>query len=452
MPKSPQAAERPHASADGEKKSAVTSREKKPGAPERAGKPEPGEGKTASPHPRPLDAETRRKWKLGLLIAAGAMVLLVLFGVMNHLIRAHRQNDFANRTALPAVNYITAHRDTKPHDLVLPGTVQAFLQAQLYAQVTGYLAKWYVDIGDRVVEGQLLAEIQAPQVDAQLRQAAAAAAQARANLEIARLTYTRETDLLIKKVVSEQEFDQSRTSYDAAQAALQASQASVQNLQVQQNFEKIVAPFTGRITTRQIDIGALVSAGSGSAGTPLYGIAQTDPLRVYASVPQSDSPSIHLNMPAQLFVPEYPGRGFKGKVARFSGAIDPASRTLLTEVDIPNPDGALDAGMYGEVKFVLKEENAPIVVPSDALVFQAPGPQLVTVTPDGRIQRLAVHIGRDFGTQMEVLDGLQDNAKVVMNPTDDLTDGLQVQATPVKETPQAGSSPAASGVPKKSAQ
>ena len=444
MPKSSQAAEPESRPAESKKNPA--DREGK--------KSESPKEHSTSPHPKPLDARAKRKGMLGLLATAVLMVILILFGIWRHARQQRAQQDFAAKNAVVAVEYVTVHRDNKPQELVLPGSVQAYLQTELYAQVTGYLARWLVDIGDKVQQGELLAEIAAPQVDAQLRQAEAADAQARANLELARLNYTREQDLIVKKVVSEQEFDQYRTAYAAASAALQASEASVQNLRVQQNFEKIVAPFSGEITTRQIDIGALVSAGSGTAGTALYGLAQTDPLRVYVSVPQSNYPSIRVGAPAQLFVQEYAGHAFQGKVARFSAAIDPASRTLLTEVDVPNPDGALDVGMYGEVKFILKDENAPIIVPSDALVFQAPGPQVVTVTPDNRIQRLAIHVGRDFGKQMEVLDGLQENARIVMNPTDDLTDGLQVQAKPADQKPAAasGSPQPSSGAPSKSSQ
>jgi len=404
-------------------------------------------------HPQRLHAPVRKIAIWAPLIVVTVLAILIIAGAWRHVQEQHEQEDFARKTAAVTVGYVTVHRDSKPHELILPGNVQAYFQTELYAQVTGYLSTWLVDIGDKVAEGQLLAEIAAPAVDAQLRQAVANEAQARANLEIARLNYTRESDLIIKKVVSQQEFDQNRTTYDAAKAALQASLASVQNLEVQQNFEKIVAPFRGKITARQIDIGALVSAGGGSAGTPLYGLAQTDPLRVYVNVPQSNYPSIRTDLPAHLIVREYAGRDFEGKVARYSGAIDPASRTLLTEVDIPNPDGALDAGMYGEVKFILKDENAPIIVPSDALVFQAAGPQVVTVTTDDRIQRKAIQIGRDFGTQMEVLSGLGENDRIVMNPTDDLTDGLQVQATEQKATPAPSGSPQSSGgVPGKAAQ
>ncbi len=416
---------------------------------------ETGQAKEPEPHPVPPERK-HLLWALGIVVAL--MVVLVIAGSCRHMSQTARQKDFAQKNAAVMVNYVTVHRDGRAHILLLPGNVNAYAQAQLYAQITGYLSKWYVDIGEKVSEGQLLAEINAPQVDAQFRQAIATQAQMRANLEIALLNYQREEDLVVKKVVSQQEFDQSRTTYEAAQASLQSAEANVQNSRAQQNFERIVAPFTGEITARQIDIGTLVSAGSGSAGTPLFGVAQTDPLRVYVSVPQTNSPVIHVGLPAKLVVAEFPGRDFDGKVARFSAALDPASRTLLTEVDIPNPDGALYAGIYGEVKFVLKDPNAPIIIPSDALVFQSSGPQVVTVGTDGKILREAVQVGRDFGVQMEILDGLQEKTRVVMNPTDDLIDGLKVQATELKETPGvaggggASPSPGASGAPNKSSQ
>ncbi len=402
------------------------------------------------PEHKRLHAPERRIAIWGPLIVVTALAILIVAGAWRHVQEKREQREYAKQAGITAVNFIVARRDGAPHDLTLPGSVQAFTQAQLYARVNGYLARWLVDIGDTVKEGQLLAEIESPDVDAQLRQAAANQAQARANLEIARITYTREQELAAKQVVSRQEFDQSRTAYEAARAALEAGEANVQNLRVQQNFEKIVAPFAGRITTRLVDIGALVSQGSGSTGTPLFGIAQTDPLRIYVNVPQANYPSIRADVPARLIVPEFPGRSFKGKVARYSAAIDPASRTLLTEVDISNPDGVLNAGMYGEIKFTLVDANAPILIPSDALVFQSKGPEVVTITSGGLIHRQPVQVGRDFGKSMEIVDGLKENARIVVNPSDDLTEGLHVQARPQEKEAAASGSPQPTGAPSKS--
>ena len=376
----------------------------------------------------------------GPLLVVALLAALAVFGVWRHVQERNAQEDFAKKTSGVTVNVVTVHRDAKPHELILPANVAAFETAEIYARASGYLAKWYVDIGDKVKEGQLLAEIEAPDIDAQLRQAVANLGQARANLEIARLSFVREKELVDKKVISQQEYDQARTTFDAQEAAVRAGEASVQNLQAQQGFEKITAPFNGTITTRAVDIGALVSAGSGTTGTPLFGIAQNDPLRVYTNVPQSNVPSIRDGLAAKLIVREYPGKEFGGAVTRVAGALDAQSRTLLVEVDIPNPDDTLYSGMYGQAKFTLTDPDAPIILSSNAFVFNASGPQVATVTKENRIHWQKIQVGRDFGTQMEVPQGLQDNATVVMNPSDDLTEGLQVTVkTAPLETPSAPS-------------
>ena len=261
--------------------------------------------------------------------------------------------------------------------------------------------------------GQLLAEIATPEVDQQL-------AQARAQEEIAKLTADRWRDLLDKKVVSKQEYDQDEKAYEAAKANLQ-------QLEKIQGFQQILAPFAGKIAARNIDVGTLVTAGTGNSGTPLFSLVQSDVLRVYVFAPQENAPSIHEGLTAKIVLQEYPGQEFDGKVTRTAGALDPQSRTMQVEVQVPNQQGKLYAGMYGQVKFLLPDDNAPIVVPADAFVFRAQGPQVVTVTNDNRIHWQKISVGRDFGTQLEVLNGLKENTEVVMNPTDDLREGIEVQ-------------------------
>jgi RND family efflux transporter MFP subunit len=278
---------------------------------------------------------------------------------------------------------------------------------------------WKVDIGDNVQAGQLLAEIATPEVDQQL-------AQARAQEEIAKLTADRWRDLVQKNVVSKQEYDQNEKAYEAAKANLQ-------QLEKIQGFQQVVAPFTGKITARNIDIGTLVTAGTGNSGTPLFSMVQSDPLRVYVFVPQENAASMREGLKAKILVQERPGQNFEGTVTRTAGALDPTSRTMQVEVQVPNHDGKLYAGMYGQVKFLLPDDNAPIVVPADAFVFRSQGPQVVTVTNDNRIHWQKISVGRDFGTQLEVLDGLAENTKIVMNPTDDLVDGIQVQVKPAEK-------------------
>ncbi|MGB8352441.1 MAG: efflux RND transporter periplasmic adaptor subunit [Chthoniobacteraceae bacterium] len=362
----------------------------------------------------------------GPLIAVTVVAILVVV-IAWHRIQVHKEQEASSKSAEQVtVEVIQVKRDGKSHDLILPGDIQAYQVATLFARTNGYIKAWYTDIGAKVTEGQLIAEIEAPDVDAQLRQTVANLGQARANLEIARLNFEREKDLKQKKVVSDQEFDQARTTFDSQEAAVKAGEASVENLQVQQNFQKITAPFAGVITKRAVDVGDLVSLGSSTTGTVLFSIAQSDPLRVYVNVPQSDSPDIVEGMNAKVLVPEYPGREFDGAVARTAGAIDPTSRTLLTEVDIPNHDGTLYAGMYGQIKFVLKPKSPPILIPANVFMFRTAGTQ-VAVVKDNKIHFQTVKVGSDFGTTLVLKSGLEEGTSVVMNPTDDLVEGMQVQ-------------------------
>ena len=342
---------------------------------------------------------------------------------------------FSHRDAAPISNPgelllvegVRVKRDVKTHPLILPGNIQAFTEATLYARTNGYIKSWQTDIGTQVKAGDLLAEIEAPDVDAQLRQSSASLSQARASLEIAHLDFDRQKDLLQKKVISQEDFDKGRTNLESQVAAVEAGEANQQNLQVQQNFQKITAPFTGRVTRRYVDIGALVSAGSSSAGTMLFNLQQNDPLRIFVAVPQSEAFSIQQGMKATVSVPEYPGHAFEGAVVRTAGAIDPNSRTLLTEVDLPNPDGKLYAGMYGQIQLLLKDSTQPILLPANAFTFHPVGPQVAVVTSENRIHWQDVKVGRDFGTHLELSAGLEENTTVVMNPTDDLREGTRVQ-------------------------
>lgn len=361
----------------------------------------------------PLRPPMRSVAVWGPIAAVTVLAILVIIGVWNRIGQRHDQENFAQRTTQLEVNVATAQRDSKPKELILPGTFQAFNQTTIFPRSNGYVESWKVDIGDYVQAGQLLAEIATPEVDQQL-------AQARAQEEIAKLTADRWRDLLDKKVVSKQEYDQDEKAYEAAKANLQ-------QLEKIQGFQQILAPFAGKIAARNIDVGTLVTAGTGNSGTPLFTLVQSDVLRVYVFAPQENAPSIHEGLEAKIVLQEYPGQEFDGKVTRTAGALDPQSRTMQVEVQVPNQQGKLYAGMYGQVKFLLPDDNAPIVVPADAFVFRAQGPQVVTVTNDNRIHWQKISVGRDFGTQLEVLNGLKENTEVVMNPTDDLREGIEVQ-------------------------
>ena len=361
----------------------------------------------------PLRPPMRSVAVWGPIAAVTVLAILVIIGVWHRISQRHDQENFAQRTTQLEVNVATAQRDSKPKELILPGTFQAFNQTTIFPRSNGYVESWKVDIGDYVQAGQLLAEIATPEVDQQL-------AQARAQEEIAKLTADRWRDLLDKKVVSKQEYDQNEKAYEAAKANLQ-------QLEKIQGFQQILAPFAGKIAARNIDVGTLVTAGTGNSGTPLFSLVQSDVLRVYVFAPQENAPSMHEGLAAKIVLQEYPGQEFDGKVTRTAGALDPQSRTMQVEVQVPNQQGKLYAGMYGQVKFLLPDDNAPIVVPADAFVFRAQGPQVVTVTNDNRIHWQKISVGRDFGTQLEVLNGLKENTEVVMNPTDDLREGIEVQ-------------------------
>src|SRR5437667_882937 len=361
----------------------------------------------------------------GPIAVVSVLARLVIVGVWRHM-RAHgEQEQFTKETNQLAVNVIDAKRDLKPKELILPGTFQAIKETTIYPRSNGYVQSWKADIGDNVQAGQLLAEIATPEVDQQL-------AQARAQEEITKVTADRWRDLVQKNVVSRQEYDQNQKAYEAAKANLQ----QVQKIQ---GFQQILAPFAGKIAARNIDIGTLVSAGTGNSGTPLFSIVQSDVLRVYVFAPQENAPSIHEGLTAKIVLQEYPGQEFDGKVTRTAGALDPQSRTMQVEVQVPNDEGKLYAGMYGQVKFLLADENAPIVVPANTFLFRTEGPQVATVGNDNRIHWQNIRVGRDFGTQLEVLDGLTENTEVVMNPTDDLREGIEVQVKPAEKPKPEGS-------------
>jgi RND family efflux transporter MFP subunit len=357
----------------------------------------------------------------GPIVAASILALLVVSGVWRHMRASTEQQQFAKEASQLAVNVVSAQRDGKPKDLILPGTFQAFKSTTIFPRSNGYVKDWKVDIGDDVKEGQLLAQIETPDLDQQV-------AQAKANYQLAKVTAERWRDLVQKKVVSNQEYDQNEKAYEA-------SKAGYEQLQKLQGFEQIVAPFSGKISARFIDFGTLVTAGSSSAtGTALFSIVQSDPLRVYVYAPQENAPSIHEGLAAKIILEEYPGHEFDGKVTRTAGALDPQSRTMQIEVQVPNHDGKLYAGMYGQVKFLLTDENAPIVVPANAFVFRKEGAQVATIENPDRIHWQKIHVGRDFGDRIEVLDGLTENTKVVMNPTDDLQEGIRVEVKSTEES------------------
>jgi len=371
-----------------------------------------------------------------LVTVAAAIVAAVLWR------RSFAFETLASETramAVPAVATVLPQSGPAETEIVLPGNLMAYSEASIYARTNGYVKAWYTDIGAKVKEGELMAEIEAPDVDAQLRQAVSNLAQARANLEIATLTFAREKDLLQKNVISQEEFDQSRTTMAAQDAAVKAGEANVQDLQVQQGFQKITAPFDGVVTRRSTDVGVLINAGSNTnspSGLELFHVARTDILRVFIYVPQVYSSLLKLDSPAYLELAEHPGVKFQGKIAHIAGAIDPASRTLLTEVQVPNEDGRLFPGAFANVHLLLRFDHAPAVVPVNSMLFRAQGAQVAVVDNSGTVHLKNVTVGRDFGTSLEVTSGVGAYDRVIVNPSDSLADGAKVE---VQNAPAAAS-------------
>ena len=318
--------------------------------------------------------------------------------------------------------------------LTLPGGTQAIQETTLYARTSGFLSRRKVDIGDRVEAGQLLAEIESPEIDQELERAVVRQEEARANVTIARNTLQRMLTLLPTHAVSEQEVDDQKVRVNSAEAAVKGGEAEVRRLQALQSFEKVVAPFAGTITARNVDKGALVTSGSGSTVTSLFSIADTSALRVFVDVPQNAAPGVGENLEAEVLVRELPTKTFRAKVVRTARALDPATRTLRTELVLPNQDGALLPGLYVQVKLRVARENPGLLIPARTLVFRKEGPRVVVVTADKRTELRAVTLGRDFGSEIEVTHGLDGKELLVENPSDDLDDGRQVRIEGPRES------------------
>jgi len=370
--------------------------------------------------------------RITIVLAAAAVGAVVYFAILRPRDRAESEEEHLRAASHPVVGVVVAARATRAMDLTLPAAIQAFQDTPIYARTTGYIAKWYVDIGDRVKAGQVLALIDTPDLDQQLLQMRAALGQAQANLELSRISAQRWKDLIAQNAVAQQDVDQKIADYAAQQANTKAAQANVDRLEQLQGYQKLIAPYDGVVSARNAQIGALISPG---AGTEIFHITQTDTLRVFVNVPQSYVRSISPGLKVDVLVPEFPTRTFEGKVTRFAGALDAASRTLLTEIQIPNAKGELYPGMFGQVRFHLKPAEPAIILPSNAAIIRADGTLVATVDASNHIRLLHVKLGRDFGTQIEILDGLPDGARVVSNPSDSLTEGLEVEIAPPSKAP-----------------
>lgn len=330
----------------------------------------------------------------------------------------------------PLVIFVQAHRGKGAAEITLPATLQALQEATVYARTNGYVKRWLVEMGEKVKAGQVLAEIEAPELDREIDQLRAAQAQVKANLDLARTTADRYRNLVHDEAVSPQEADEKIGAYAAREADYAAASAKLRQLESLKAYQRVTAPFTGMITARNIEIGSLVSAGSSSATPWLYKLAQSETMRVFVSVPQSHMQAAKVGSEAELAIAELGGKPIAATVARNSGAFDPATRTLLVELRVANPDGKILPGMYGQVRFKLKYAEPPVVVPVNALLVGGDGLRLAVIDDTDTVRIRKVKLGRDLGKEVEVLEGLVENERVVNNPRDDVEDGTKVKAVP----------------------
>ncbi len=396
-----------------------------------------------------------------ILLTLGVVVLMVVLFVAGYLPR-HRREMGINAeardetTSIPVVNVATIKKSPPSSELLLPGSMTALTEAYIYARASGYIKKRYVDFGDKVKAGELMADIEAPELDQQviqgqaaLSQLRAALGQAQASLEqsksqehLTKVTLDRWVVLVAKGVLAKQEGDQKQADFDnaaalvrvaeanirAAQDNVSAGEANLSRLKELQGYERVRAPFAGVVTSRTVDTGSLISANGGnSTGTELFRVAQADVLRIVINVPQAYSSSIHVGLPAAISLQENPSRKYPGKVTRTSNSLDPNTRTLLTEVQVVNKDGSLIPGMYADIRFTGERVDPPLLAPGDALVVRANGPQMAVVGPGNKVHFQSVQLGRDYGNEVEITGGFKGGELVVINPSDDVREGAEVK-------------------------
>ena len=399
---------------------------------------------------RPLNdpgGRSTRKSPLFLVFLIIVVALVVAGAFLMFQRRSEYQALASNTEALAVPTVAVIHPTAEPGDenLVLPGTLQAYVESPIYARTNGYLQKWYHDIGSRVAKGELLADIDTPEVDQQLSQARADLNTAQANASLSQITASRYSELLKTDGVSKQEVDNANGDLEAKRATVESFQANVRRLEELESFKHVYAPFSGVITRRNVDIGTLINAGNGGTSQQLFFLAQTDPIRVYVNVPEMYASSIHAGLGAYLELTQYPGRKFDGKVVRSAEAIDLSTRTLLTEVDVPNKSGELLPGGFAQVHLLVKVTGQRMQVPVNALLFRSEGLRAVLIDSNHRTHLQPVVIGRDYGNTLEVLSGLKADDWIVLNPPDSLEDRQDVHVKQVSNPvgqPQAGSVPA----------
>jgi RND family efflux transporter MFP subunit len=399
--------------------------------------PETSEAQGIQPSPDGSRSRPSARRRPAILVAALLIVLglMIYSGVHSRAVAESRLMRRTQEAAVPTVTVVFPREGAPTQEIVLPGNTQAFSDAPIYARTNGYLKHWYFDIGAHVQKGQLLAEIETPEVDQQLLQARADLDTAQANLNIAKITATRWQDLVSNGSVSQQETDQAVSNLSALKAAAESSAANVRRLEQLQSFEKIYAPFNGIITARNTDIGALIDAGANTQPRELFHIAAIHTLRLYVSVPEVYSRAARSGAPATLTLDEFPDQTFHGTLVRNANAIDVASRTLLVEVDVDNPTGQLLPGAYVFVHLKLPDQTRSVTIPSNTLIFRKEGLQ-VGLVRNGTAELVPVKISRDYGNSIEILSGLQPTDAVIVDPSDSLVAGMSVR---VNNKPVGGS-------------
>jgi RND family efflux transporter MFP subunit len=388
---------------------------------------EPSSG-SYMPKPDPMADEpklTRTSW-IGMAIVALIVAGVVVFGVKARRGSEQTLEKETAVSAIPSVNVIYPTPSSLSAEIALPGNTQAFTDTPIYSRTNGYLKNWYFDIGAHVRKGQLMAQIETPEVDQQLQVAQADLKSAQANLDLANTTSARYQNLLKTNSVSKQETDVAVSDAAAKKAAVDAAMANVRRLEQLQSFEYVYAPFDGIVTARNTDIGRLISAGQNTTPQELFHLAAIGKIRVYVAVPEAYSAAIKVGGNATLTLDEYPGRSFEGTIARNSNAIDQATRTLNVEVDVDNPKGELLPGAYVFVHFKVPEHVANLMIPSNTLLFRAEGLR-AGVVRNGRVQLVPVKIAKDAGATVEIASGLTSNDAVILDPSDSLANGQQVE-------------------------
>jgi len=388
-------------------------------------------GTASHPASPPHSQSGRSRWPLWLGVVVGLFGLAVLLGIRSRQQAEQRLTEVAEQAATATVNVTSPKAETAAEEITLPGNTQAFNDTPIYARANGYLKKWYVDIGARVKAGDLLAEIEVPELDQQLRQAEADRQTAQANLDLAKLTNTRWQDLLVHRVISSQEADQVKSDLGVKQATYVASEANVRRLQETQRYERVVAPFDGIITARGTDIGALVDSGTG-AGRELFHLAAVHKLRVYVAVPEIYADGVQDGSKVTLTQSANARGAFTGTVVRNSRAIDQTTRTLNVEVDVDNDDGRLLPGSYVIVHFKLAGNAGAVTIPANALLFRSEGLRVARVA-NGTVSLTPITIGHDFGSTVEVTSGLTAKDIIMLDPSDSLADGAHVE---INEAPK----------------